>query len=63
MHLTPGRSAMVWFFPHKSYEILIEKPQKWGRNTNYGRDNGEGQDQVKELHAREANREQRLKRI
>lgn len=61
-HLTPGRGAMVWFFPFQSYEVLKDKPKDWGITTNYGRDDGQGPDQKKNKDEREKRKRKRKER-
>lgn len=36
--ITPGRIGSVFFFPKVSYDVLKDKPQKWGYRTGFGKE-------------------------
>ncbi|KAF8873548.1 hypothetical protein CPB84DRAFT_1798317 [Gymnopilus junonius] len=38
--ITPGRIGTVFFFPKESYQILHDKPPRWGYRTAFGRAEG-----------------------
>lgn len=35
--ITPGRIATVMFFPKASFDILKGKRKRWGKETNFGK--------------------------